>query len=145
MGTDRAPREFDRALGERLRGIRESRHLSLQNVEDDSGGRFRLAALRSWETAERRIPVRRLVELAGYYKLPVESLLGAPEAAPDDLPGMDEFPGEVSVSLDRWGRYVLVIDGPGLQGTAVSSSRPMVLAVAEAYAAMRRGQIASAA
>ena len=142
MGTERAPREFDRELGERLRGIRESRRLSLQNVADMSGGRLKVAALRSWETAERRIPVSKLEKVAATYGLPMAALLpGGDEPGP--LPGAEEFPAEMSLSRDRWGRYVLVIDGPQLNGPAVTSSPDIALAIIGAYAALRRDQEAA--
>jgi transcriptional regulator with XRE-family HTH domain len=144
MGTERAAREFDRELGARLRGIREGRRLSLQNVAAMSGGTLKVAALRSWETAERRIPVSRLPDVARVYGLPMTALLPG-EGDDGPLPGMDEFPAEMSLSRDRWGRYVLVIDGPSLHGTAVTSSPEIALAIAGAYAAFRRDQQAVSA
>jgi hypothetical protein len=55
---------------------------------------------------------------------------------------LEEFPAELAISPDGAGkRWMLVITGPDLHGTAVSTSKDMVLAIAEAYAAMRREQV----
>lgn len=57
------------------------------------------------------------------------------------MTALDEFPAELSMEpLGGGARWMLVISGPDLRGTAVSSSQDMVLVIAEAYAAMRRGQ-----
>lgn len=145
MGTERAPAQFDRELGERLRGLREARRLSLKDVQVKSGGKIKVAALRSWECAERRIPVSRLPYVAEFYGVPVASLLPGDAEAGERVPVIEEFPAEMSLTRDAWGRHVLVLEGPELHGTAVSSSREVVLALAEAYAAWKRSQSAVSA
>ena len=142
MGSERAPAQFDRELGERLRGLREARRLSLKDVQNKSGGKIKVAALRSWETAERRIPVCKLILAAEFYGVTVASLLPREDTAAERVPVIVEFGDEMSLTRDAWGRHVLVLDGPEMHGTAVSSSRDVVLALAEAYAAWKRSQSA---
>lgn len=144
MGTERAPGELDRLLGERLRGVREAQRMSLHDVEARSRGTLRAVAVGSWERGERRIPVSKLARIAKFYGVPAASLLPDDSAADDAPVVLEEFPSELSLSRDGWGRHVLLIDGPGLQGSAVSTSRELVLAIAEAYAAMRREQRSAA-
>jgi transcriptional regulator with XRE-family HTH domain len=142
MGSERAPAQFDRELGERLRGLREARRLSLKDVQVKSGGRIKVAALRSWECAERRIPVCKLILAAEFYGVTVASLLPGEDTVAERVPVLEEFPAEMSLTRDAWGRHVLVLEGPELHGTAVSASREVVLALAEAYAAWKRSQSA---
>lgn len=57
------------------------------------------------------------------------------------MTAIEEFPAELTIEpLGGDARWMLVISGPDLRGTAVSTSQDMVLAIAEAYAAMRRSQ-----
>ncbi len=58
------------------------------------------------------------------------------------MTALEEFPAELEMEpLSGGARWMLVITGPDLRGTAVSTSQDMVLAIAEAYAAMRRSQV----
>jgi hypothetical protein len=58
---------------------------------------------------------------------------------------LEEFPAELAMKPDGSGeRWMLVITGPDLHGTAVSSSQEMVLGIAEAYAQMRRAEVVPA-
>lgn len=67
--------QFSRELGEWLRITRRRLGLSLLDVEQQSGGRFKTATLRSWETAAREMPVEKLASLAEFYGVPVTALL----------------------------------------------------------------------
>lgn len=60
------------------------------------------------------------------------------------MTALEEFPAELAIQ-SRNGRWMLVISGPDLHGTASSTDRDMVLAIAEAYGQMRRKQLAAAA
>jgi transcriptional regulator with XRE-family HTH domain len=129
--------DYAAQIGERLRGLRLARGWSLTDAEEHSG--VVGVTLGSWERGDRGVPVHKLAALAELYGVPVADLIpGAVEPERSDLP--DELPAEMSLSRDRWGRYVLVIDGPQLHGTAVTSSPDIALAIAGAYASFRRDQ-----
>ena len=67
--------EYARALGARLRAIREQRRWSLRDVHEASHGRFTGSAVGTYERGERGISVQRLSELARLYGVPVERVL----------------------------------------------------------------------
>lgn len=142
--------EYAAAVGTRLRRLRDSRDLSLSQACTLALRTLRWdlkpAALGSWERGERGVPVHKLSALARLYGVTVADLLPATEwDAPEDPAVVEEFPAEISLTHDSLGRTLLILDGPELHGAAVSASRPMVLALAEAYAAMRRDQAAERA
>ena len=133
-------------IGERLRSLRLARGWSLTDAERISGGEFYGVTLGSWERGDRGTPVHKLAALAALYDVPVATLIpGAVVREPGRSPVLDEFPGELDLCRDSSGRWVLVLSGPELSGTAVSTSREMVLALAEAYAAMARAERAVSA
>jgi hypothetical protein len=53
------------------------------------------------------------------------------------MSAITDYPRELSLGQRR-GKWVLSIHGPDVSGEAASSSREVVEAIAEAYAAMRR-------
>ena len=69
MSTD-----YSRALGARLRAIRNQQGLSLQGVEDKSHGRWKAVVVGSYERGDRAVTVQRLSELAVFYGVPVSEL-----------------------------------------------------------------------
>jgi transcriptional regulator with XRE-family HTH domain len=72
---------YTNEVGERLRGIRVERGLSLQDVERRSEGRWKAAVIGSYERGDRNISATRLLELADFYGVtPVDVLPG--EAPP---------------------------------------------------------------
>jgi len=62
-------------LGNRLRGVRESRGLSLKNVEDASGASITASMLSAYERGEHAITAKRLWILARLYGLSIEHVL----------------------------------------------------------------------
>ena len=70
---------YGRKVGERLRGIRRQKRLSLQDVEADSLQEFKASVLGAYERGERAISVPRLQRLARFYNVPVDQLLPADE------------------------------------------------------------------
>jgi transcriptional regulator with XRE-family HTH domain len=70
--------DYQRRLGAKLRGIRRSQGLRLQDVEERSDGRFKAVVVGSYERGDRAVSAPRLAALAGFYGVPVASLL------PDD-------------------------------------------------------------
>src|SRR5919107_3423680 len=91
MSTD-----YSRALGARLRAIRNQQGLSLQGVEDKSHGRWKAVVVGSYERGDRAVTVQRLAELADFYAVPVSELL------PDGTPqGAAEPPPRLILDLER--------------------------------------------
>ncbi len=74
-----AGRAVERAVGSRLRRVRQELGLSLQAVEVRSSREFRASVLGAYERGERSISVPRLHRLATLYDVPVEVLLPNPE------------------------------------------------------------------
>ncbi len=106
MSTD-----YSRALGARLRAIRNQQGLSLQGVEDKSHGRWKAVVVGSYERGDRAVTVQRLAELADFYGVPVGELLpegpATPAAEPAariviDLEQLSSVPAEKSAPLARY-------------------------------------------
>lgn len=72
-------REYPKALGERLRNIRLQKGMSLQDVQQASGGKWKAAVVGAYERGDRNVTVARLSELADFYGVPVSEIL--PEEA----------------------------------------------------------------
>lgn len=80
MTDDNDDADFSRQLGERLRTLRVRRRLTLKEVEDQSGGVLPEAAVGSYERGTRTPPLRRTMQLADFYGVPVEAILhGLPD------------------------------------------------------------------
>jgi len=83
--------DYARALGARLRSIRQQQGLSLQGVEEKSDGRWKAVVVGSYERGDRAVTVQRLSELADFYGIPMSELLpganqfGAAREAPPRL------------------------------------------------------------
>jgi len=76
---------YAKRVGERLRGIRKQKDLSLQDVEATSMEEFKASVLGAYERGERAISVPRLQRLARFYAVPVDHLLpgDAPAGQPE--------------------------------------------------------------
>lgn len=70
--------EITRAVGQRLRAIRQAQGLSLAEVEARSEGRWSASAVGAYERGFRTLSLPRLRALADFYKVPVAVLLGEP-------------------------------------------------------------------
>jgi transcriptional regulator with XRE-family HTH domain len=80
-----AGRGYAKALGERLRDIRTQKGMSLQDVQEASGGEWKAAVVGAYERGDRNVSVARLSQLADFYSVPVPTILpedGAPPSAP---------------------------------------------------------------
>ncbi|MGF7238130.1 MAG: transcriptional regulator [Frankia sp.] len=104
-------REYAKAVGSRLRAIRIQQGLSLQGVEQKSRGRWKTAAVGSYERGDRMISVNQLSELAGFYGVPVSALLPDEDAGPPrerrprtvlNLERLTDAPADQSALLRRW-------------------------------------------
>ncbi|QXC60041.1 transcriptional regulator [Aquihabitans sp. G128] len=84
--TNDVDADFTRAVGQRLRAIRQAQGLSLAEVEQRSAGRWSASAVGAYERGFRTLSLPRLKALADFYRVPVGVLLGEP--AP--LPGTPE-------------------------------------------------------
>ncbi len=90
-------RDFARAVGARLRAIRQQQGLSLHGVEQRSDGAWKAVVVGSYERGDRAISVQRLSELAEFYGIPVSELLPGRAANTGPAPGS----GRVILDLQR--------------------------------------------
>jgi transcriptional regulator with XRE-family HTH domain len=99
--------DYSRALGTRLRSIRQQQGLSLHGVEEKSRGRWKAVVVGSYERGDRAVTVQRLAELADFYNVPVSELLpdGAPTASV-------EAPPRLVLDLERLGLVPAEKAGP---------------------------------
>lgn len=84
------PSPHARRIGARLRAIRRQQGLSLADVEESSGGRWKAVVVGAYERADRAASVERLAGLAAFYGVPLADLLpetttGRAPADPDRL------------------------------------------------------------
>lgn len=84
-------------ISHRLRLIRKSQGLSLGEVERISQGRIKAIVLGSYERGDRALSVKRAIELANFFHVPLSHLLCAPESSP--APGEEGF--RVVIDLRR--------------------------------------------
>ncbi len=70
------PTSVTLAVGRRLRSLRKARHMSLDDVERQSSGRWSASAIGAYERGFRTLSLPRLHELAEFYDVPVSVLLG---------------------------------------------------------------------
>lgn len=67
--------QYTKALGARLRAIRQQQGLSLQGVEEKSDGRWKAVVVGSYERGDRAVTVAKLSELAAFYGVPISELI----------------------------------------------------------------------
>lgn len=89
-------REYAQSVGERLRGVRLRKGLSLHEVERRSSKEFKASVLGAYERGERVISVPRLQGLARFYGVPVEHLLPPTE---EHVPAVATAPASVCIDL----------------------------------------------
>lgn len=88
--------EYAKALGAKLRGIRQQQGLSLHGVEQKSIGRWKAVVVGSYERGDRAVTVQKLAELAEFYGIPVAELL--PEGRPSSGA---EAATKIAINLER--------------------------------------------
>lgn len=104
LEEDMAATPYAERVGERLRGIRRQKRLSLQDVEASSSLEFKASVLGAYERGERAISVPRLQRLSRFYNVPVDQLLPPDEgpAFPSDAGLVDaREPAKVVIDLNR--------------------------------------------
>ena len=103
--------DYGRALGIKLRSIRQQQGLSLHGVEQKSDGRWKAVVVGSYERGDRAVTVQKLAELADFYGIPISELLpegrissGAEPATKIviDLERLQELPAEKAGPLARY-------------------------------------------
>ena len=99
--------DYARALGARLRSIRQQQGLSLHGVEERSQGRWKAVVVGSYERGDRAVTVQKLAELADFYTVPVAELL--PDASPA---AAAEPPQRLILDLERLGQVPAEKAGP---------------------------------
>ena len=62
--------DYAKALGAKLRGIRQQQGLSLHGVEQKSGGRWKAVVVGSYERGDRAVTVQKLAELLPEGRVP---------------------------------------------------------------------------
>jgi transcriptional regulator with XRE-family HTH domain len=67
----------DTFVSERLRSIRRAQSLSLNDVEIASNGAIKAVVLGSYERGSRSLSVKRAIQIAHFYGVPVSTLFGA--------------------------------------------------------------------
>ncbi len=128
-------------IGPRLRRIRQQQRLSLADVQERSGGRWKAVVVGAYERGDRAITVSRLVDLAAFYGVPVSDLLPTPSAPADaddgrvvlDLTRLDEsdppvaavarFAGHVRRQRGDHNGRVLTLRGGDLETIALATDR----------------------
>jgi transcriptional regulator with XRE-family HTH domain len=103
-------------VGRRLRALRKARHMSLDDVERQSAGRWSASAIGAYERGFRTLSLPRLHELAEFYDVAVSVLLGeqtTPSEGPPklvlDLEALNRAPDAAPVQ--RFVRSIIVERG----------------------------------
>jgi transcriptional regulator with XRE-family HTH domain len=63
-------------IGAQLRAIRKQKGLTLQGVQKLSDGRWKAVVVGSYERNDRTLSLKRAIELADFYQVPLTELLG---------------------------------------------------------------------
>ncbi|MBW3577362.1 MAG: transcriptional regulator [Actinobacteria bacterium] len=90
--------EYQHRLGERLRAIRAQQDLTLQDVQQHSGGHWKAVVVGSYERGDRAVSLAKLAELADFYGVPVGELLPEPDI---DEPQPEPTRPRVALDLTR--------------------------------------------
>lgn len=78
--------DYSEEVGRRLRHIRRQRGMSLQGVQEASGGKWKAAVVGAYERGQRSVTVSKLAELGEFYGVPPSELLPSDSAAPAPPP-----------------------------------------------------------
>ena len=138
--------EYAKALGARLRAVRTQQGLSLQGLQERSGGRWKAVVVGSWERGDRAVTVERLAELAAFYGVPMAALVpevgaGATTESPValvlDVTAVDRLSGEETQPLVRFTETLQARRGTGALGSLVVGEEDLA-ALATIYGSSER-------
>ncbi len=90
---------FAKALGDKLRKIRLQKGMSLQDVQQASGGKWKAAVIGAYERGDRNVTVAKLFELSEFYGVPLSEMLPEDETAA--APALPERGRRVVLSLEE--------------------------------------------
>lgn len=96
VDEEAADERYQVRLGERLRAIRRTQGLRLQDVEINSEGRFKAVVVGSYERGDRAVAAHRLASLAEFYGVPLTEVL--PDDVAHDPNGREDG---IRLSVDR--------------------------------------------
>ena len=136
-------RQYAKVLGERLRGIRLQKGMSLHDVQRSSQGKWKAAVVGAYERGDRNVTVAKLSELADFYGVPVSEVLPEdPTAAPVaadrgrrvvlDLEGLERVPDGDRDPLERFASAIQVQRGD-FNGRVLTIRQDDLLALALLY------------
>lgn len=104
--------DYAKALGARLRAIRQQQGMSLQRVEQKSQGHWKAVVVGSYERGDRAVTVAKLSELAAFYGVPLSELIpdetnarqtpAPPERLQIDLEALADMEGDELGPLSRY-------------------------------------------
>lgn len=135
--------DYARAVGDRLRNIRTQKGMSLHDVQEASGGKWKAAVVGAYERGDRNVTVARLAELAEFYGVPVTELLpgdaepaATTPAAPGrlilDLEQLDKLPEQQRAPLTRFATAIQVQRGD-FNGRVLTIRQDDLMALALLY------------
>lgn len=87
-------------IATRIRALRRARGWSLADVEKISKGRIKAVVLGSYERSDRSLSVRRAIELANLYSVPLAHLL----CTPDTQTALDPLGSRIVIDLRKASR-----------------------------------------
>jgi transcriptional regulator with XRE-family HTH domain len=135
--------EYARAVGDRLRNIRAQKGMSLHDVQEASGGKWKAAVVGAYERGDRNVTITRLAELAGFYGVPVTEFLpeeneaaGTAQSGPTrvilDLEQLDRLPEGQRAPLTRFATAIQVQRGD-FNGRVLTIRQDDLMALAILY------------
>jgi transcriptional regulator with XRE-family HTH domain len=150
---------FAQVLGDVLRDARQQRGLTLRQAMERSEGHFKPSVIGGYERGERSVSVARFCELAKFYRIPADRLLGQVLARLDPaarretvldlgrLEGLeDEAGGPVGgfvrqVKRDRGdpGEEIITLRAGDLQAVSLASGVPLDRLLQALRPALRHG------
>ena len=142
-GGDVRSRDYAKVLGERLRGIRLQKRMSLHDVQHSSRGKWKAAVIGAYERGDRNVTVAKLSELADFYGVPVSEVLpeddaSAPVRAREqrrvtlDLEGLDRVPDRDRAPLTRFASAIQLQRGD-FNGRVLTVRQDDLMALALLY------------
>lgn len=90
---------YSHMVGKRLRKIRMQNNFSLKEVEKSTKGNIKASILGAYERGERVISIPRLYELATFFSVPIDYLIGNGEAQVETEVKREAAKGGIKINL----------------------------------------------